>query len=161
MHPAIQKIPEYLQAANYQSPNDPMNTVLQYAYNFKGDGFSWLGQRPQALSRFNSFMEGQRADRLHWGDWFPVRDEILTHPDICPHTPLVVDIGAGRGHDLMGFISRFPTATGRLILEDLPAVIEAVRGSADLEAAGIETVAYDFFAEEQPVRGKTLTVLCW
>lgn len=71
-----------------------------------------------------------------------------------PDQPLLVDIGAGRGHDLMGFRKRFPDAPGKLILEDLETVIDEVHGAQDLEAARIETVSFDFFAQIQPVKGR-------
>lgn len=98
-------------------------------------------------------MEGQRADRLHWGDWFPVRERILDHPDLNSETPLIVDIGAGRGHDLIGFRERFPDASGKLILEDLSTVIDEVRGAQDLVAAKVDTQVFDFFNDVQPVQG--------
>lgn len=154
--PIIHKTPEYFKKTNYRNPDDPMMTPLQYTYDLNIDGFTWLHQNPESLTRFNNFMEGQRAGRPHWGDWFPVLERILTHPDINPNVPLLVDVGAGRGHDLIGFKTRFPNATGRFILEDLPSAIEEVRRENDREIAGIETVAYDFFAEEQPVRGKNI-----
>ncbi|CAG8905748.1 unnamed protein product [Penicillium egyptiacum] len=151
--PSVQKVPEYLQSTNYRNPDDPMWAPLQYTHDLKTDGFTWLCQDPEALTRFNSFMEGQRADRPHWGDWFPVREQLLDHPDITAETPLLVDLGAGRGHDLIGFRKRFPDAPGKLVLEDLSSVIDEVRGAQDLEAASIDTVAHDFFAEVQPVQG--------
>ncbi|KAJ6145549.1 Plant methyltransferase dimerization [Penicillium chermesinum] len=124
MLPALNKVPEYLQKTNYRNPDDPMATVIQHTYDVKTDGFTWLSQNPAAFARFNSFMGAQRA----------------------------VDIGAGRGHDLMGFKTRFPHATGRLILEDLSRVIEEVNGP-ELETFEIETVVHDFFAEAQPISG--------
>ena len=153
--PGFQKTPEFLAATNYRNPDDPLVAPLQYANNLgKLNGFTWLCQNPAALSRFNSFMEGQRADRLHWGDWFPVREQILDHPDLTADTPLIVDIGAGRGHDLMGFRQRFPDAAGKLVLEDLSTVIDEVRGAQDLEAAKVDTQVFDFFNEVQPVEGR-------
>ncbi|KAJ6189837.1 hypothetical protein N7519_004745 [Penicillium mononematosum] len=151
--PSVQKVPEYLQSTNYRNPDDPMWAPLQYTHDLKIDGFTWLCQDPEALARFNSFMEGQRADRPHWGDWFPVREKLLDHAEITPDTPLLVDLGAGRGHDLIGFRQRFPDAPGKLVLEDLSSVIDEVRGAQDLEAASIDTVVHDFFAEVQPVQG--------
>lgn len=130
-----------------------MYAPLQYTNNIKEDGFSWLCKDTAALSRFNSFMEGQRANRPFWGDWFPVRDVILNAPGLNSDRPLLVDIGGGRGHDLLDFKARFPDAQGKLVLEDLPSVIDEVRQANDLEKAGIETVKYDFFGEIQPVHG--------
>lgn len=99
-------------------------------------------------------MEGQRANRAFWADWFPVRERVLDHPDLCADKPLLIDIGGGRGHDLIAFRQRFPDAPGKLVLEDLPGVIDEVRGAPDLDAAGVETVKYDFFSQVQPVQGK-------
>ncbi|KAK2758360.1 hypothetical protein FQN54_004209 [Arachnomyces sp. PD_36] len=135
--PSIQKTPEYLQATNYRNPDDPMFAPLQYTHQFNTDGFAWLCQNPAALSRFNNFMEGQRADRPYW----------------AADKPLLVDIGGGRGHDLLEFQRRFPDAPGKLVLEELPSVIDEVRGARDLDTAKIDTVPHDFFAEQQPVSG--------
>lgn len=67
--------------------------------------------------------------------------------------PLLVDIGGGRGHDLLEFRNRFPEAPGKLVLEDLPSVIDEVRDAQDLNAGDVDAVPYDFFAGQQPVPG--------
>lgn len=131
-----------------------MFAPLQFTHGFNTDGFAWLCQNPAALTRFNSFMEGQRADRPYWADWFPVRDRILNLPDMSADRPLLVDLGGGRGHDLLEFRQRFPDAPGKLVLEDLPSVIDEVRGAQDRNAGKIDAVPYDFFATQQPVLGE-------
>ncbi|BCR98264.1 uncharacterized protein AKAW2_31583S [Aspergillus luchuensis] len=151
--PTIQKTPEYLQVTNYRNPEDPLFAPLQYTNNMKEDGFMWLCQNAEALARFNKFMEGQRADRPHWADWFPVQERVLADADSNPDRAMIVDIGGGRGHDLLGFKKRFPNAPGKLVLEDLPVVIDEVRGAQDLEGANIVPVKYNFFTEQQPVKG--------
>jgi hypothetical protein len=67
---------------------------------------------------------------------------------VDPSKPLLVDIGGGLGHDLAAFHARFPSLSGRLILQDLPAVIN------DIEelSPSIERTVYDFFTP-QPVKG--------
>ncbi|KAJ5578047.1 Plant methyltransferase dimerization [Penicillium hispanicum] len=150
--PIYHKTPEFLESTNYRNPDDPLVAPVQYAYDFdKKDAFSWLCENPAAFSRFNGFMEGQRADRQHWVDWFPIREQILDHPDLTPDTPLLVDIGAGRGHDLVAFRQRFPDAPGKLILEDTATVIDEVNGAPDLIAAKIDTQVFDFFHSVQPI----------
>ncbi|GAB1194350.1 hypothetical protein APSETT444_003595 [Aspergillus pseudonomiae] len=151
--PGIQKVPEYLQLIGYKNPDDPLFAPLQFAHNFQQNSFAWLCEKPAALTRFNAFMEGQRADRPHWADWFPIPDRILASAHKDSDGPLLVDIGGGRGHDLLGFKQRFPDAPGKLILEDLPVVIAAARSALDLEGNGIDVVGYDFFAQEQPIKG--------
>ncbi|KAJ5683042.1 hypothetical protein N7462_006207 [Penicillium macrosclerotiorum] len=151
--PALQKTAEYLRLTNYRSPDDPTFAPFQFTNNLNIELFEWLGQNPDALTRFNSFMEGHRPNYLHWSDWFPVRERIFNHPDVTAESPLLVDIGGGRGHDLIAFRNRFPNAAGKLILEDLPAVIDEAQGVQNLTARAIDTVAYDFFTQVQPVRG--------
>ncbi|KAL2827220.1 S-adenosyl-L-methionine-dependent methyltransferase [Aspergillus cavernicola] len=149
--PIMQKTPEYLEATNYQNPEDPLRAPLQYTHNVEQDGFAWLCEHPDALTRFNNFMEGQRANRVHWGDWFPIQERILAGADSNPERALLVDIGGGRGHDLMLFQKRFPDAPGKLVLEDLPSVID--EAAPELNACGIEGVKYDFFNAPNPVKG--------
>lgn len=157
--PSVQKTPEYLEATGYRNPEDPLFAPLQYTNNMKEDGFSWLCENPDALARFNNFMEGQRADRPHWADWFPVQDRVLANADPNPDRALIVDIGGGRGHDLLGFRKRFPDAPGKLVLEDLPLVIDEVQGAQDLDAARIVPIKYNFFTEQQPVKGESIPFL--
>ncbi|KAJ5197301.1 hypothetical protein N7449_007780 [Penicillium cf. viridicatum] len=61
----------------------------------------------------------------------------------------LVDIGGGLGHDLAGLKRKFPNLPGRLVLEDLPDVIEHAKESIE---DGIEVVGYDMFTK-QPLKG--------
>lgn len=61
---------------------------------------------------------------------------------------LLVDIGGGRGYDLEEIRTCFPDAESRLVLQDLPPVIDDV-----CELRGdIERMKYDFFTP-QPIFG--------
>ena len=60
---------------------------------------------------------------------------------------LLVDIGGGLGQDVETFKNRFPTAPGRMILQDLPRAVEHAKLSP-----GIEAIAHDFMTP-QPVKG--------
>lgn len=88
----------------------------------------------------------------HWGDWFPMQEQILAGVDKNPERVLLVDIGGVRGHDLMLFQKRFPDAPGKLVLEDLLSVID--EATPELDACGIQGVKYDFFKEPNPVKGE-------
>ena len=61
---------------------------------------------------------------------------------------LMVDVAGGRGHYLETFRQRFPNAKGRLILQDLPHVIDDF---PDLDPR-IEGMAHDMFLP-QPIKG--------
>ncbi|KAJ5945656.1 hypothetical protein N7454_002495 [Penicillium verhagenii] len=88
--PIIHKTPDFLKSINYQSPGDPNNGPLQYAYRTSGTCWDWLGENPEALSRFNTFMEWTRAGIAHWVDWFPVQKQILD--GTVAGRPLLVDL---------------------------------------------------------------------
>lgn len=91
-------------------------------------------------------MEGSRDDTLHWADWFPVQEQILD--GASADRPLLVDVGGGRGHDIAGFKQKFPCGSGRLVLEDLPSVIEDIK----LLDSDIQRIKHSFF-DPQPVKG--------
>ncbi|KAJ5876791.1 hypothetical protein N7455_000256 [Penicillium solitum] len=144
--PIIQKTPEFFQKSGYKNPGDPVDGPFQHAYNTTGSCWDWLANNPDALDRFNTFMEGGRDDTSHWTDWFPAQEQLLD--GVSTDSPLLVDIGGGRGHDLLGFKQKFPAAAGKLVLEDLPSVIEDIQ---KLDS-GIQRVKHNFF-EPQPVKG--------
>ena len=92
-------------------------------------------------------MSGVRSARPNWMDWYPAQTQIIdavqSEKDV-----LLIDVAGGRGHDLIAFRKRFPELQGRLILQDLPDVIDSVQ-SLD---SSIERVKYDFFTP-QPCKG--------
>lgn len=62
-----------------------------------------------------------------------MQERILNHEGLGPKKPLLVDIGGGRGHDLIHFREQFPDASGMLILEELPSVLDEVRAARVLQ----------------------------
>lgn len=121
------------------------------------------------------YMEGRRKGAVRWGaSHFPWKssDVLASAPlkymmlipglvDVFPASTQLsslrnevdavrlVDIGGNHGHDLKLFRQAYPELTGRLILEDLPAVISKHTGPIE----GIEVVPYDFFTP-QPIHGR-------
>lgn len=83
--------------------------------------------------------------RKYWVDWFPAQENLLE--GARDSTALIVDVGGGKGHDLQAFHQKYPQR-GRLILQDLPQVIDNIK---NLDPA-IERFTYDFFTD-QPVQG--------
>src|SRR5271154_1582894 len=65
-----------------------------------------------------------------------------------PLDTVLVDIGGGVGHDLIAFKQQYPSLPGKRILQEIPVVIESIKGLP----AGIDATKHDFFAE-QPVKG--------
>lgn len=93
-------------------------------------------------------MTGVRGSRPHWVHWFPVQEELINGSSGKDEDVLLVDVGGGKGHDLNKFITTFPDAKGRYVLEDLPVVIDDTYD----RNPRIEAVKHDFF-QEQPIQG--------
>ena len=146
------KLPEFLADTNYRNPVDATRTPLQYAYKTPLSGYSWIAQpgREKMLENFNIWMAGQREGRADWLDFFPFKEELYRGFDYRGDAVLMVDVGGGLGHELLGLRKRYPDLKGRLILQDLP---ETIRGVEDPDKV-FEPMVHDFFTP-QPIKGKT------
>lgn len=140
------KGPKYLRETGFASPKEPRDGFVQYNFQTKLSAFEYLASQPKLLADFNAFMGNTMGTRAYWYDWYPVEDRLLQ--DLDPSSPLLVDIGGGRGHDLQAFHEKF-TGYGELILLDLPQALSGIKAD-DLDPS-IEKVEYDFF-KEQPVK---------
>lgn len=107
------------------------------------------------MSAFNTYMEGQRVDRVQWHTYFPVQEVLLNDFNAEEKAVLLVDVGGGRGHDLEAFKEAFPHQEGRLIIQDLPDVIDDIRQPVP----GVEAMKHNFF-RPQPVKGLPLDHGC-
>ncbi|QKX57654.1 uncharacterized protein TRUGW13939_04772 [Talaromyces rugulosus] len=143
--PAMQSAPSYLQERGRSCPADPGDGLMQYAFQSKLGTFERISLDSSLLKDFNMFMGNTMGARTYWVDWYPVKTRILDRVE--PEKPLIVDVGGGKGHDLLAYNGKFP-GTGRLVLQDLQVVMESL---GDLDQV-ITKVTYDFF-KEQPIKG--------
>lgn len=86
--------------------------------------------------------------------WLDVLDfEALIKADgtddavIDPETPIFVDVGGGIGSQCAILKKKLPDLPGRVILQDLPVVLQHA-----LSTEGVEITAHNFWTE-QPVKG--------
>lgn len=89
--------------------------------------------------------QSQQYRGADWFEIYPVEERLRASPD---HV-LLVDIGGGVGHDITAFQKRFPTLPGRLILQDLPQVIDTIKEPLP---EGIAAIGHNMF-EKQPIGG--------
>ena len=139
----------YLSENNYKRPKDSRNGPFQSGLQTRLPFFEWLGEHPETATSFNNQMSGYSLSSARWSDpgCVPVKD-VLAAPD-SKKGVLLVDVGGGRGHDIALFKKQHPDLPGRLILQDLPSVVEGI--GSDL-SAGVEVVGHDFFTA-QPIKG--------
>lgn len=152
---SLSKFPQYLEARGAACPSDPNNGLFQFSHETSLESFALWQSKPATLDNFNTLMEGVRADKPSWVEWFPIQDTIFAGSDPASEAPILVDIGGARGHDLIAFDKRFPQSPGKLVLEDLPAVIDDIR-SLDPK---IKRVKHDFF-QPQPIKGARVYFFC-
>ncbi|RFU78912.1 sterigmatocystin 8-o-methyltransferase precursor [Trichoderma arundinaceum] len=111
--------------------------------------FDAAAKQPQDNVTIKQLADDTGADPLlisrNWFTFFPVEKKF---GDTKPSDVLLVDVGGSQGGDLRAFQTTFPAIPGRLILQDLPIVVQDAKDIPD----GIEVQGYDFF-KEQPVKG--------
>lgn len=147
---AAQKAPKYLKEYGYRCPADPRDGLMQFAFQTKLTTFELFSSMPPVLRDFNLFMGNTMGARDYWVDWYPVEQQLLDGAH--DRTPFLVDVGAGKGHDLVAFHEKYPNK-GRLVLQDLATVTDSVKETLD---PAIDVMTYNFFTE-QPVQGKPST----
>ncbi|KAJ5709411.1 hypothetical protein N7493_010745 [Penicillium malachiteum] len=146
--PVVLKMPEFLQETSYQNPEDHLAGPIQYTYNIKMTTFEWLASDRALHERFHNYVQGVRESRPFWVDWFPVQERILDGYSGAPTDSFIVDVAGGSGRDMLALKRKFPNLSGRVILEDLPAVINDIH----FHDMGLEKIAHDVF-HPQPVEG--------
>ncbi len=122
-----------------------------YAYGTDKNIFPWVRDLGYG-DHLNDYLGGYNLGRPLWMDprVYPVEERLIDGADSSPDAPFLVDIGGNVGHDLERFQSRYPNAPGKLILQDLPMMIDQIKG---LDPA-ITRMGYDFH-DEQPVKGRS------
>lgn len=81
--------------------------------------------------------------------FFPVREKLVDGSGTGTDDVFLVDMGGSIGHDISEFKRKWPDVQGRLVLQDLPTVVDHVK---DLDSS-IEVMPHDFFTP-QPVKGR-------
>ncbi len=146
----LAQLPAWFKSNGYQSPTSATSGPLQHIFNTNLNSFEYWATLPtNALQNFNTCMTGNRGSRPSWIEWFPVEHNVLQGAEEDETAVLIVDVAGGRGHDLEAFRRKFPHAKGRMILQDLPSVIDDIQ---DLDPH-IERLTHDMFLP-QPIRGK-------
>lgn len=140
----LSRLPEYFEERGFRNPIDAFDGPFQYAMGTKLHYFDWLQSHPKDQKAFNTLMSISRMNRGdEWYEYYPVEEKLRA----AGSEPLLVDVGGGLGHDLIAFKQKFPHLRGKLIVQDLPVVIDDVK---DL-SPGIEAMKHDFF-KPQPVK---------
>jgi hypothetical protein len=141
------KLPDCFAERGYRNPDDAFNGPWQFGNSTDKHYFDWMAEKPELQNAFNATMAlSRQASGPSWLDFYPVEEKLGSQ---STSDVLLVDIGGGLGQDLIGFKTKYPHLQGRLILQELPAVV----AEAHNLPPGIETMEHDFF-NPQPVKSK-------
>jgi hypothetical protein len=101
---------------------------------------------PSNLHDFLGWMTAQREGLPIFLDSYPFEELIRTESE---DAPVFVDIGGANGHQSLAVLERFPNLSGRIVLQELPHVIDQLHGKLN---PGIELMKQDIF-DPQSIRG--------
>ncbi|KAJ5945967.1 O-methyltransferase family 2 [Penicillium verhagenii] len=152
------KAPEFFRRNDNQFPSSVGDTPFQLGLTTDLNYFEWLGQNPDLAKDFQQWMALKQKTTPSWTDWFDIEKHIVDGFDVqSPDSVLLVDVGGGEGKYLREFKERLriPTASGQLVLQDLPNVISAIQNPPD-----VQLMAHDFFTP-QPVKGARTYFMHW
>lgn len=143
--PICLNLPKFMKDNNYKNPVGVDSNDCFTSFSGKGV-WDFMASNPEAAMSLGRYMKATGAKRGNFAQLYPC-EGITCGKDEA----LVVDVGGSLGHDLQTFKTLHPNATGRLILQDKPDVIEQAKTIPGIDPS-IEKIAYDFFAP-QPIIG--------
>jgi len=140
--------PTFLRETQYANPTNKDRTGWKHGMKTDKHFFDWAGAPDnEGYARaFNNHMRFKTWG-LRWHEMPDLMAAIFRDPKLSADQVLIVDIGGGSGHDLVGFRTAHPDMPGRLILQDLPHAIDSADND-ELSRHGIEASIHDFFTPE-------------
>ncbi|KAJ1561231.1 hypothetical protein HK405_004538 [Cladochytrium tenue] len=159
INPAVLALPEFfLSQPSPTNPTDPLHCAFQVGQKTDLHPFEWGAKRPELQATFMRFMTSQREGLPGVFDAIDFEVEFFQVGAGGADTPLFLDIGGGVGHQALALKTRYPGLVGRVVLQDLPPVIELAKGLEQPGFDGIEVMPHDIFTE-QPVKGSRVYYL--
>ncbi|KAL8705630.1 MAG: hypothetical protein Q9201_001267 [Fulgogasparrea decipioides] len=133
--------PQFPKRPEQQSP---FETVFKMGF------FEFFANNEEQRKYLDDYMAVRRKGLSSWHEVFPIASQLVPGFNTDdPGAVLLVDVGGGFGHELRSFHEAHPDTSGRLIIQDLPVMMEKFGGKAP---PGTEIMTYDFFTP-QPVKG--------
>lgn len=147
---------EYFRVNGFKVPTSPNDNPYTFAFETGGIPiFEWMARFPDRLKNFNMAMTVGSDQGVPSIKLYPWKQELGKH-DTGPGTPLVVDVGGGRGHASQVIRDELEHIPGRVILQDQAAAIQEVED----QLPKIEKMAHDFF-QNQPIQGKNASFVAF
>ncbi|KAI1741216.1 S-adenosyl-L-methionine-dependent methyltransferase [Xylaria scruposa] len=144
--PSYFALPTWLRANNYKVLPDANHCAWQVGANTAETFWESMSKDPSLSKYFNDYMAVPRTTQEEdFVSFYPFE---AVFADSNADDILFVDIGGGLGHQAMRVRSAFPRSRGRVILQDLPQVINKISAGS---LPDVEIMNYDM-AHPQPVK---------
>ncbi|KAK2804504.1 hypothetical protein FQN50_006579 [Emmonsiellopsis sp. PD_5] len=150
--PAELQFYKFFRENGWENPVQERNNPYTMVHHTGGKNmWEHMAQFPDRMNAFNYAMQAQSSAASWAVALYPFR-EVLSELGTTDDTPLVVDIGGGKGHT----ISQIRELTGdgikgRFILQERQLCLDDITE----ELPGIERQAYDFFTP-QPIKNASI-----
>ena len=125
---------------------------MQLAFDAPGKApYDIFVSQPESAKAIGTILAAMGVPKLYRIESvYPIRERLVKGFNESLRDAIFVEIGAGNAHVVVGLRSAMPDLPGRMVAQDLPAVIRA----ASTPPPGVEMQAYDFFTE-QPIKCKS------
>ena len=119
-----------------------------YAHNLSF--WEFCDKFPQHRKDIDEYLAVRRNGLNQWYEMFPMASVLGPNARRDPEAVLFVDVGGGKGHEARNLREAHPELSGRLVLQELPSMIDRLREDPP---EGVELMPYDFFTP-QPIKGQ-------
>ncbi|CAG8180229.1 unnamed protein product [Penicillium salamii] len=123
-------LPTFLAKNQYMNPTDSLKVPFQDAFGFSGDMFAFWKAFPKFGDLFDTHMGFQRDSSTDFLSVFKVMQE---GKNILDDDVAFVDLGGGVGHQSARLKAICPDLPGRVILQDLPHVLDRALSTPGVE----------------------------
>lgn len=143
-------LPSFIQQKSlHQFLHNGKKTAFEQTY--KKSFFQFFAEDENHRRYFDDYMAARRVGLMNWHEVFPFDPLLTKEAKTGPDAVLLVDVGGNVGHELASFAHAHKYHPGKLILQDLPQLIEKVEKKGRPKGVD-ECMGYDFFTP-QPVKG--------
>ena len=96
-------------------------------------------------------MTVQKEGRPEGLQFFPIKERLLQgFAEHDANAVMLVDVGGGKGHEILELRKRMPNLLAKMIVQDRP---EVIAGISEQDKCSMEVMEHDFFTP-QPIKGK-------
>lgn len=142
--PIIHALPAFLSEHGYSETTELKYAPFHKGFNTELPVFEWMTQHPEMVAQMTQYMAATNSEK-------PSPFDVYPFPSECEHLGedrvLFVDVGGNVGHQCVSLREKCPQLKGRVVLQDLKAVVQHAK-----VLSSIEVMEHDFF-DPQPVQG--------